>query len=128
MGDTIATRIARLIQARENCQKSGNAKWGPKCEARAEEIAANHLPSGSGIDAGTKIDWDKSTPEKLVLIAPFHHMDERGCYAGWSEHSVVVRASLAFGLDIRVTGRNRNEIKDYLAETFAYALTREIES
>jgi hypothetical protein len=30
------------------------------------------------------------------------------------------------GFDIRVTGRNRNDIKDYIAETFDSALNQDI--
>ena len=51
-------------------------------------------------------------------------MNEHGFYAGWTKHMVTVRPSLAFGLDVRIGGRDRNAIKDYLAEVFLHALTR----
>jgi hypothetical protein len=45
-------------------------------------------------------------------------MDEHGCYDGWTHHKVIVKASLWAGIDIRVTGRDRNQIKEYIAEQF----------
>jgi hypothetical protein len=51
-------------------------------------------------------------------------MTEGGMYDGWTEHTVVVTPSLAFGINIRITGRNRNDIKDYLHDVFHEALTK----
>lgn len=104
------------------------------CEAKSmSEPAANHrealrrleklLPSGSGIDCGTKLDLDKSTDEKIVLSFSFHHMDESGGYAGWTEHTVTVRPSLVFGFTLKISGRDRNQVKDYLHDVYHCALT-----
>ena len=81
------------------------------------------FPSGSGFDAGTKFDLDTATPNKLTFIADFHHMDENGFYDGWTEHKVIVTADMAHGYSIRVTGRDRNNIKDYIADTFHHILS-----
>lgn len=93
---------------------------------RANEIVKQCLPSGSGFDDGTKIDWKESTPDRLSLIADFHHMSEHGQYDGWTCHRVIVSASLLFEIDIRVTGRDRNEIKEYIAECFHHALRENV--
>ena len=49
-----------------------------------------------------------------------------GYYDGWSDHSVIIDADLAFGCSIRVTGRDRKEIKEYIAETVGECLRERI--
>jgi len=101
--------------------KDVKLNWLAIAETRLEHYV-NMLPSGSGIDCGSKIvDASKS---KIVIQADYHHMDEHGCYCGWSHHTIVVTPSLIDGFEIKVTGRNRNEIKDYLAETYDYVLSQ----
>ena len=118
--------LASLVRARLNCEETGNREWFQKYEERIEELVKNYMPSGSGFDCGTKIDLDKSTPEKLVFYTDFHHMNEVGYYDGWTEHRITVRPSLAFGFTLTISGRNRNEIKDYIHQAFDCALNEEI--
>jgi hypothetical protein len=118
--------IARGVQAYQNCVDSGNAAWVEKHATRVEALVREHMPSGSGVDSGTHILWSKSTSDKLVFSTSFHHMDDHGMYDGWTEHTVTVKASLGFELDVKVGGRDRNDIKDYLREVFDDALTHEI--
>lgn len=87
-------------------------------EAKLERLIDN-LPSGSGFNSGCKLD-DSSKPDRLVISADFHHMDENGSYDGWTTHQVIVTPSLAYGYNLRVTGRNRNDIKSYIADVFHY--------
>lgn len=122
MNLTLAEQIASSIQAWHNCHESGNLEWLHRHEDEADTLASSLLPSGSGFDNGTSIDWDNSTGEKLVFNTAFHHMNDGGMYDGWTEHAVTVRPSF-FGLNITVSGRNRNDIKDYIAEGFDVALT-----
>lgn len=121
----IAEKIASTVAAIRNCERSGNVDWLNKHSAELDRIARNMLPSGSGIDNGTQISEIQSTPDKLVLLTGFRHMNDAGVYAGWTHHVVTVRASLVYGLDIRISGRNRNGIKDYLGELFHHALSQE---
>lgn len=86
------------------------------------------LPSGSGIDRGTIIDRERSRPDRIVLVCSFHHMNEHGYYDGWTDHEVIVRPSLAWGFTLRVTGRDRNGIKDYLHDVYMHALREEASS
>jgi hypothetical protein len=118
--------IAGLTEARENCRKAGNTEWYEKHGIRLARIASNLLPHGGGFDNGTQIDTIKSKPSMIVLDTAFHHMTD-GLYDGWTGHTVIVRASLVHVLDIRVTGRDRNEIKEHIHETFFHALTQEYE-
>jgi len=118
MGDKYK-RIATLLSAMENCRKSGNKEWELKHEKSIHDIIKNEFPTGCGFDAGTRLDFDRSKPNKLVFATDFHHMNESGFYDGWSAHEVIVTPSLAFGFEVRVTGRDRNQIKDYIAEVFS---------
>lgn len=118
--------LASLVRARLNCEETGNREWFQKHEERIEELVKNYMPSGSGFDCGTKIDLDKSTPEKLVFYTDFHHMNEVGYYDGWTEHRITVRPSLAFGFTLTISGNNRNEIKDYIHQAFDCALDEEV--
>ena len=118
--------IASLLSARENCRNTNNTEWEDKHEDTLTHLVKNYLPSGSGIDCGTKLDLDASTPEKLVFTFGYHHMNDGGYYDGWTEHTMIVRPSLQFGFYLRISGRDRNGVKDYLYETYQYALTQDV--
>lgn len=119
-------KLAQLVVAITNCRKSGNVEWEAKHTARAELLVEDFLPRGSGIDNGTKLDLEKSTGEKLILRTAFHHMDQHGGYDGWTEHAVTVWPSLSDGIILAISGRDRNDIKDYLGEVYDFALRQEV--
>jgi len=127
MKQTVAVRLAHLVQARLNClsREPVNQEWADRHEERAEALVEEFMPSGSGFDSGTVLDFDKSTGEKLVFTTAFHHMAESGMYDGWTNHEVTVRPSFVHGFEIKVSGRDRNQIKAYIGETFHHALGRE---
>lgn len=120
-------RIAGLVMAMDNCNISPNPVWYDKHKEKLLQLVANHMPSGAGFDNGTHFDFDKSTSEKLIFHTSFHHMDESGSYSGWTDHTVRVEASLAFGIDMHISGQNLNDIKDYIYESFDTALRTEVE-
>lgn len=107
----------------ENCCKSGNAEWEAKHSEHLSSLVASFLPSGSGWDCGTALDRDASLPSKLVFYGSFHHMDEQGYYDGWTEHRITVRPAFN-GLDVSVSGKDRNGVKDMLVEDFDLALSK----
>lgn len=117
--------IARAIDAYKRCAKQPGHEWTPKWEKRIQDML-DMLPSGSGWDCGTKLDYDASSGEKLVFYGSYHHMNDGGMYDGWTEHQIIVTPSLGFGFKLRVTGRDRNQIKDYLGEMFDCALREEV--
>lgn len=82
-----------------------------------DDYMRNQGPRGSGFDNGTTLDLDASHATKLVFITSFHHMDEHGGYDGWTEHKVVATPAF-YGFDTRVTGRDRNQIKEYIGDVF----------
>jgi len=118
--------IASRVQAAINCQTNGNKAWEDRHLAAVEHYVREYLPSGSGIDTGTKFNDDRLDADRLRFDLSFHHMDQHGGYDGWTDHAVIATPSLANGFDLRITGRNRNDIKDYLADTYAHALSVEI--
>ena len=118
--------IASAVQARINCKERSNQEWFDRWTKTIEEETAE-LPSGSGIDSAPKFDFDASTPEKLVFNFGYHHMNDGGYYDGWTDHSLIVTPSLQFGFHLRITGKDRKQIKDYLYEIFQYALSEEVE-
>ena len=99
------------------------------CERQWEMIEdlQKLLPSGSGIDSGCKIDLVKSTKNKIKIDFGYHHTNESGMYDGWTDHTVTIEPCLAFGFSLKISGRDRNQIKDYLYETFDYVLNQEFE-
>jgi hypothetical protein len=76
------------------------------------------LPHGSGIDSGIKFDSKNSKPDRLIFTFGFHHMNENGYYDGWTDHALIITPCLQDGYNLRITGRNRNDIKDYLYGLF----------
>ena len=83
------------------------------------------LPSGSGFDAGTRIE--KTSDFSIVFVTEYHHMNEIGCYDGWTKHTVKVSASLIGSFTVTVSGSNRNGIKEYIAEVFGECMDSEFE-
>ena len=125
MKRTVIQELACAIVARANCDKSGNSEWGPKWLGRIEDIAENLLPSGSGFDNGTTVDLDRSSEKRIVLSTSFHHMNDSGMYDGWTDHDIIVTPAFD-GFDLRVTGRDKRDIKEYIAETFHHCLSEPI--
>lgn len=121
--------IASHLNAMENCRDTGDDEWLVKHTEMVRQLTDDYLPSGSGFDNGTRIDMEASKGgERLVFTTAYHHMNESGMYDGWTEHTVTIRPCLIHGMSMKVTGRDRNDIKDYIAECFSSALEQEFES
>lgn len=119
-------RIAQIADAYHRSVERGNQEWADKHEETLGKLADDYLPHGPGFDAGTAIDLAKSSVKKVVLTTSYHHMDENGFYAGWTDHTVTVLPNLAFEFDLRISGRDRNGWKDYAYEVFYNDLTAEL--
>lgn len=122
------SELATAIEARLGClEPSANEsqrEWVSKWTERIERMQ-DMLPHGNGFDNGTKIDLDASHATKLVFHTSYHHMNDGGFYVGWTEHTITVTPTFR-GIAIRVSGRNVNEIKDYIGKEFDYALEHEV--
>lgn len=122
------SELAMLVQARRNCadKNTPKAEWFDKHSEKIEMLVKQHMPSGSGFDSGTTLDLDASHAEKLVFHTSFHHMNDAGYYDGWTEHTITVTPSLAHRYHLRISGRNRNDIKDYMVQDFDCALMQDV--
>ena len=113
-------RLAGTIQARLNCIQNNNREWEENHEETINNIIKS-LPHGSGIDGVTKIDLDKSTPDKIIIYSEYHCMNENGYYDGWVDFTITIKPSLQFGIDLNITGNfgsKNQDLKDHLYETF----------
>lgn len=122
----IYVELATRVTAMANCLKAGNDHWYGSHAIVIDEVVKTG-PGGSGIDNGIKFDHDKSKTDRLVLTFGFHHMDEHGGYDGWTDHELIVTPSLQFGFLMRITGRNRNYVKEYLYDLFTNWLSANID-
>jgi hypothetical protein len=110
-------QLSKNFQAWQSCKAENKTEWMDKWEDRINE-QLSHLPHGSGIDAGIQFNWEESRPEKLRFTFPFHHMDEHGYYDGWTDHKLIIIPSFFNEFKLTITGRNRNQVKDYLYDLF----------
>lgn len=119
-------KLAQTLQAQKNCAAlpGGNHPWLAKHEETIQALM-DLAPSGSGFDNGTSLDEEKSTSEKFVFHTSYHHMNDNGMYVTWTEHTVTITPSFS-GFDLKVSGRDRNQIKEYIAETFHEWLSEEV--
>lgn len=113
--------LAQFVEARLRCIETKNDEWQSRHEERIQALATEHLPSGSGFDNGTTFNLNESTADKLVFDTSFHHMNE-GMYDGWTDHTVTVTPSLAHEFKLKVSGKDKNDIKEYIADAFHAAL------
>lgn len=125
MSTKLYQRIASLVTARLNCEATNNKNWLELHEDRLSALVKEHMPSGSGFDSGTEIKLDECTGDKLIFFTAFHHINEMGGYDGWTNHTVKISPSF-HGFNMRITGRDRNDIKEYIGDTFHHALNMEI--
>ena len=51
-----------------------------------------------------------------MISTSFHHMDEWGGYDGWTDHDIFISASFIDPEITSISGRDRNDIKDYIAQ------------
>lgn len=120
-------RIAQVV-AHLNSLPSGADRWGWSVDHLAnlqhkvgDQLAKllEYAPSGSGFDSGTCIEEESSGCDKLVFTTSYHHMNDAGMYDGWTDHKIIVKPCLAHGYTLRVTGSNRNGVRQYIGDIFA---------
>lgn len=133
-------KLATLLGAIANCNKVLDNEHSTEVACKnADEWVGRHqedidlimtmFPSGSGFDSGTNLEQLSkpcSTPEKLIFTTSYHYMNDSGYYDGWTEHKVIVTASLQSGYNIKVTGKDKNHIKDYIGDEFCRCLDSEV--
>ena len=118
-----------ISQFLENQARNVNTVY----EYDLETLVKAWMPSGSGIDCGTKLDFEKSTPIKLVFTFDYHHMNEHGYYYAWSSHKLIVTPTFD-DFDLKIIGQHPSKQKhntdwfhDYLYNTYRHALQSRFE-
>jgi len=122
-------KIAGLLKAIKNCEKSNNNEWFIKHSERLEFIIDNYLPVGSGFD-GQCFLQDSSNPEKLIFNHNYHCMDEHGFYDGWINLDFIITPSLQHGFNLRInyhgySGKYKT-LNDYFYDLWDNFLTQEV--
>lgn len=123
---------------------TSNALHLARDEKRAQEIfqealgnictMEEHLPSGSGFDAGCSIDIKNADMNKIVIRCDFHHMNENGYYCGWSKNVATVTPSFLadFIIDVKCDFSEMDEedrpcqFEDYIYEALYDCLKKEV--
>lgn len=118
----LVQQFAVAFVAMGNCQRSGN-EWGARWAERLKELSREHLPSGSGFDSGNHFIAEESRPDRLIFATSFHHMNDSGFYDDWTNHRVIVTPEFG-GFGLKVTGRDKRGIKEYIADSFHAALSK----
>lgn len=145
MQETLLRAIARQVKY---FHSSSNGNEAIKHEYALESLM-KHMPSGSGIDAGTKLLLSESSADKLVFEVAYHHMDDNGYYCGWTTRNIIITAgdlNTDYDMDFQEVSNDADFISideetgeefdnsefalettdDYLADTFRYALEQEV--
>ena len=112
------SKISNLMVTHYNSNKTGNMEIANIAIDNIEQLVKDHLPDGSGFNSGTQFILNESNRNKLVFTAPFHHINSGGYYDGWTHHKIIVTPDLCFGFNIKITGKNRCGIKDYIESCF----------
>ena len=88
----------------------------------------NLLPSGSGFDTGAYLVTEASNDKRLVIRTSFHHMDADGHYTYWTQHVIRIYPAFAYpGFTLKVSGVNRNNIKEHIADVYYSALVQRVQ-
>ena len=118
MKQELYKQIANLCIAEKQCSPD----WKFKHRERLINYAQNNLPSGSGIDSGCILWIDDSGADKIIIKFSYHFMNENGMYDGWEDYELTLRPDFVNGFLMKITGKNRDDVKDYFYDTFDYAL------
>jgi hypothetical protein len=104
--------LAGLVEARLNCMASDNNELLHHCEEQANDLVRECMPNGGRFHS-TRLDWNRSMPNKLVLVTGYRHT---GHDAGWTKHTVTVRPDLCLGFKLSISRSNRHDFKEFIAE------------
>jgi len=122
---TMAAAFTSARAAYVNSLNNGNGEWVTRWRVSLAKLV-ELIPSGGGIDRGPRT-WDdvEISSNAIRFEVGYHHMNENGFYDGWTDHTIVIRPAFD-GVEVRVSGRNRGEVKDMLHQTMEHAFTRHV--
>lgn len=119
---TVAQAIHAALVAIANCNQTANDEWRVRWQDYIARISRECLPSGAGIDNGTRVLGLTSESRGFELVLDYHHMNDTGYYTGWTEYRAYIRPAFN-GLEITLSGRNVNDCKEYLHQTLHESLS-----
>ena len=120
-------KLSQVLAAYHNSIAANNTEWIANHSETIDRLCQTLMPSGSGFDAGTTLDVNRSSAEKLIFDSAYHHLDANGYYDGWSDLTITVKPSLQFEFNIKIAGlrrKNRHDMDDMM-DTFYEALNTE---
>jgi hypothetical protein len=120
---TMAATFESIQQAIDNCKRSGNNEWEERWRVRLDKLI-DHVPTWSGTTL-KRGDVDV-TSAAIRYDVSYHHMNDTGHWDGWTEHTITVRPAF-HGVNVRVSGRDRNDVKDMIHEAVNHAFTLNVE-
>lgn len=114
--------LAECQAAQTASIKKDNREWVERWGRHITSLVSL-LPSGSGVDTGTEMV--SMSDNHLVMRCGFHHMNEHGVYDGWTNHTIRVTPGWG-GINVVVTGPNREGVREHLSELYYTALTTHV--
>jgi len=90
-------------------------------KAKELSLLQELLPIGNGIETGCVILL-KSTKKRIVIET---HPNDSYETSRWTAHQVIITPSFEREINIRITGKNKDNVKDYLHDIFREALMKE---
>jgi hypothetical protein len=86
------------------------------------------LPNGNGIrgQEGLAVILLESTEKRIVIETTYWHPNDSYETSRCTAHQVVITPSFEGEINIRITGKNENNVKKYLHDIFREALMNEI--
>ncbi len=105
--DSVMQPMYRTLATRCRAAKQCNTDWAATHEESIEWLEENYLPHGSGFDSGCSVRIEESGPDKLVIDAPYHYMDDVGQYREWWDLVATITPSLdvnEFDAEVKVDG------------------------
>jgi hypothetical protein len=92
---------------------------------RTKELALlkEYLPNGNGSrrQQGLSVILLESTEKRIVIDTTYWHETGQG-----TVHQIIIKPSFEGEIATRVTGKNVNNVKEYLQDTFREALMSEV--
>lgn len=128
-------KLATQLNRRENCINRPACKHNFDDAEEKIDSLMFLFPSGSGFDGKTKINYELSKDDKIVINSEYHCMSENGFYCGWITFRAIITPSLQFGYNMRLVGNfsemERKEgvygMKEYISDTFNDILSLDID-
>jgi hypothetical protein len=123
MSKTVIEAYVEAATALYNCKKHGNVMWEELWESRIEQLTSL-LPSGSGLSE-VRFFEEPVKSDRVNIHCTYHCMNPDGYYEGYRDYIVTAKPSFLLKLDLIIKGRDYNGIKDWMWDTFHFALTQE---